>query len=148
MNVLDHLTEEHRKVEAMLAELATSEPGAEREATVTELEEALQTHMTLEERYVYPLVKENVGVEQFVGATNEHESTRKGLREVRDLVDQPGFGGAVEALAAGIQHHVHEEEGEIFPKLRQDAASAIKRLGDPEKLEASVEEGTASNAGA
>lgn len=148
MNVLDHLTEEHRKVETMLGELASSEPGTEREQTVTELEDALQTHMALEERYVYPLIKEHLGTEEFVGATNEHDSARKGLQEVRDLVDEPGFHGAVAALTAGIQHHVQEEEGEIFPKLRQEAASAIEELGDPEKLEASVEEGTAPNPGA
>jgi len=148
MDVLEHLTEEHRKVEDMLAELASSEPGEEREQTVTELEDALQTHMALEERYVYPLVKERVGTEEFVDATKEHDATREGLQQVRDLVEQEGFEAAVGELASGIQHHVQEEEGEIFPKLRQEAASAIEELGDPEKLEAAVEEGTASNAGA
>src|SRR4051812_24058306 len=144
MNVLDHLTEEHRKVENMLAELASSQPGEERDATVTELEEALQTHMALEERYVYPLVKENVGAHEFTDATNEHNDTRRGLQQVRDLVGQSGFEAALKELATGIQHHVQEEEGEIFPKLRQDAAAAIERLGDPEELEVAVEEGTAS----
>jgi iron-sulfur cluster repair protein YtfE (RIC family) len=148
MNVLDHLTEEHRKVENMLAELASSQPGEEREETVTELEEALQTHMALEERYVYPLVKETVGAEEFTDATKEHNETRRALQQVRDLVDQTGFEAAVEELAAGIQHHVQEEEGEIFPKLRENAAAAIEGLGDPEQLEVAVEEGTAANPGA
>jgi len=148
MDVLEHLTEEHRKVEGMLAELGSSEPGDEREQTVAELEDALQTHMALEERYVYPLVKENVGTEEFTDAQKEHGTTRQGLQQVRDLVDQDGFEAAVRELASGIQHHVQEEEGEIFPELRRQAASAIAELGDPEQLEASVEEGTASNPGA
>jgi iron-sulfur cluster repair protein YtfE (RIC family) len=148
MDVLDHLTQEHRKVEEMLAELASSAPDGEREQTVTELEDALQTHMALEERYVYPLVREHLGAEEFTDATKEHEDARKGLQQVRDLVDQSGFEAALEELAAGIQHHVQEEEGEIFPKLRQQAGPAVEELGDPEKLEAAVEEGTSSNAGA
>ena len=65
MDVLTHLTEEHRKVEAMLAVLADSEPGDERESTVWELEEALSTHMLVEEQFVYPIVKEELGTEEF-----------------------------------------------------------------------------------
>jgi iron-sulfur cluster repair protein YtfE (RIC family) len=148
MDVLDHLTEEHRNVEAMLAELAVSQPGQAREEIVIELEEALQTHMALEERYVYPIVKENVGIEEFTDATKEHDSTRSALQLVRDLVDQSGFAAAVETLTDGIQHHVQEEEGEIFPKLRENAAAPIEQLGDPQKLEASIEEGTAATPGA
>jgi hypothetical protein len=35
--------------------------------------------------------------------------------------DEPGFGAALEALKGGISHHVEEEEGEVFPKLRKDS---------------------------
>ena len=80
MDVLTHLTEEHRKVEAMLAVLADSDPGDERESTVWELEEALSTHMLVEEQFVYPIVKEELGTEEFVGASNEHDLTRSCAR--------------------------------------------------------------------
>jgi iron-sulfur cluster repair protein YtfE (RIC family) len=141
MDVLTHLTQEHRKVEAMLAVLADSEPGTEREETVTDLEDALRTHMLVEEQYVYPIVKEDLGTEEFVGASNEHDLTRAGLEELRNLVDQPGFGGAVEALAGGLHHHVDEEENQIFPALRDKASAKIDALGDPDQLELAVEEG-------
>ena len=85
MDVLTHLTEEHRKVEAMLAVLADSEPGDERESTVWELEEALSTHMLVEEQFVYPIVKEELGTEEFVGASNEHDLTRSALEQLRNL---------------------------------------------------------------
>jgi iron-sulfur cluster repair protein YtfE (RIC family) len=148
MDVLTHLTEEHRKVEAMLAVLAESEPGEEREDTLAELEDSLRTHMLVEERYVYPIVQSDVGTEEFVGASNEHDLTRSGLEELRNLVDQPGFGGAVEALAGGLHHHVDEEENQIFPALRDKAAAEIDALGDPDALEAAVEEGESAVPGA
>jgi iron-sulfur cluster repair protein YtfE (RIC family) len=148
MDVLDHLTEEHRKVEGMLAVLAESKPGDDREQTVTELEDALRTHMLVEERYVYPIVKQDVGTEEFVGAANEHELTRSGLAALRNLIDEPGFGGALEALAGGLHHHVDEEENQIFPALRQKAAAKIKALGDPDQLEVAVEEGSTASPGA
>jgi iron-sulfur cluster repair protein YtfE (RIC family) len=141
MDVLAHLTQEHREVEAMLAVLADSEPGDEREETVADLEDALRTHMLVEEHYVYPIVKEELGTDEFVGATNEHDLTRAGLAELRHLMKQPGFGGAVEALAGGLHHHVDEEENQIFPALRDKAAAKIKALGGPDMLEVAVEEG-------
>jgi hemerythrin-like domain-containing protein len=140
MDVLTHLTEEHRKVEAMLAVLAESEPGDERESIVFELEDALLTHMLVEEQFVYPIVKDELGLDEFVGASNEHDLTRAGLEQLRNLVDQPGFGGSVEALAGGLHHHVDEEENEIFPALRDKASAKIAALGEPDQLEAAVEE--------
>ena len=148
MDILTHLTQEHRKVEAMLAVLADSEPGDEREETVTELEVSLRTHMLVEERFVYPIVKADLGTEEFVGASNEHDLARSGLEELRNLIDQPGFGGAVEALAGGLHHHVDEEENQIFPALRDRAASKIDALGDADKLEEAVEEGRTAVPGA
>ena len=143
MDVLTHLTQEHRKVEAMLAVLAESAPGEERTQTVEDLMDALSTHMLVEERYVYPIVKQVIGTEEFVGANNEHDLTRAGLEELQNLVRQPGFGGAVEALAGGLHHHVDEEEHELFPALRTKAASEIAALGEPDHLEAAVEESDA-----
>jgi hypothetical protein len=96
--------------------------------------------MLVEERYVYPIVKEDVGTEEFVGAANEHDLTRAGLEELRNLIDQPGFGGAVEGIAGGLHHHVDEEENQIFPALRDKAAAKIEALGDADKLEVAVEE--------
>ena len=59
--VVEHLTEEHRKVEGMLGVLAESQPGDTREQTVTELEDALATHMAVEEKFVYPIVERTLG---------------------------------------------------------------------------------------
>ena len=64
MKVLEHLTEEHRKVEGMLAVLADSRPGETREQMVTELEDALAAHMAVEETFVYPLVQKALGDER------------------------------------------------------------------------------------
>jgi hemerythrin superfamily protein len=138
MDVLDHLTEEHRKVEKLLDTLASSEEGAAREEALSELESSLGTHMAVEERFLYPIVKDVVGEEDEEGAENEHGLARDGLKKMRNLVDQPGFGAAVEMVKAGIGHHVEEEEHEIFPKLRSDAADRVAALGEPEELEAKV----------
>jgi len=141
MDVLEHLTEEHRKVERLLDSLAKSDEGPGREQTLDELESSLATHMAVEERFLYPIVLEVVGEEDEEGAENEHGLARDGLQKMRELVDQPGFGAAVEMVKAGIGHHVEEEEHEIFPKLRSDAADRVAALGEPDQLEAEVTNG-------
>jgi iron-sulfur cluster repair protein YtfE (RIC family) len=141
MNVLDHLVEEHRSVEAMLRTLASTEPGHVRDKTLEALVKALTTHMALEERYVYPIVQAAVGAEEETGAENEHELTRAGLDKMRELASEPGFVAAVEMVQTGISHHVEEEENTIFPRLRKKAAKEIEALGDAAELEESVKSG-------
>jgi hemerythrin superfamily protein len=141
MDVLTHLIKEHREVETMLDKLADSEEGYERKATVAELTQSLTTHMKVEERFVYPIVKDVVGDEEEQEAENEHQLARDGLQKLTEMVSEPGFGAAVDMVKAGIKHHVDEEEDEIFPELRKKASDRIDALGVPDELEAQVTSG-------
>ncbi len=138
-SVLDHLMEEHRKVEGMLGVLAESQPGDEREQLVTELEDALAIHMAVEEKFVYPIVTKTLGEEREAEAEKEHDQTRAGLQDLRALMEESDISAVVTELAAGINHHVQEEENQTFPALRTQAASDLEALGDPDKLEERVE---------
>jgi iron-sulfur cluster repair protein YtfE (RIC family) len=138
MDVIDHLVEEHRKVDALITRLAASSVGEERERQLRELEAALQTHMIVEETFVYPLVNLCIHSDTYEGARNEHELARGELFQARTLVSAPGFVAALEALQAGLRHHIEEEEQRIFPLLRDRAAIQLADLGDAEELEASV----------
>jgi iron-sulfur cluster repair protein YtfE (RIC family) len=129
MDLLDELIQQHRQVEAMLETLAQSEPGSERQSTVSELVTSLSQHMQVEEDAVYPIVKETLGAEDETEAENEHQLARDGLAKLQELVDEPGFGAAVEMVKAGISHHVSDEEDKVFPRLRQEAEAKIAHLG-------------------
>jgi hemerythrin-like domain-containing protein len=87
--------------------------------------------MRVEERYVYPIVPELIDEESETEAEIEHGLARDGLRQLRSLVDKPGFGAAVAMVTAGIKHHVKEEEHEMFPKLKRSLArDDLAQLGD------------------
>jgi len=125
------LKADHRKAAEMLKTLEASNPGSRRRATVDKLVAALELHMQIEERDVYPLVAQRVGEEEAKEATIEHRLAREGLTEVQRLVDEPGFGAAVAMLTAGIRHHVKEEEREVFPELKRNLDRAeLAELGD------------------
>jgi len=141
MDVIDHLTEEHRNAEALMAKLADTDAGDERDQLVAELTDALSTHMAVEEQFVYPIVTEVIGEETETEAETEHGLARDGLAKLAELRDQPGFGAALEMVKAGIAHHVDEEEHQVFPELRAKAADRLAEL-DPEQLQAKVDTGS------
>ena len=125
------LKKDHREAEVLLKRLADSSPGPRRKQTLAKLDAALTLHMRVEERYVYPIVPELIDEESETEAEIEHGLARDGLRQLRSLVDKPGFGAAVAMVTAGIKHHVKEEEHEMFPKLKRSLArDDLAQLGD------------------
>jgi iron-sulfur cluster repair protein YtfE (RIC family) len=115
---LKALEQDHRMVEQLFDQLA--EAGEDEQATLVEqLREALVLHMSIEEEHLYPLVRDTVGDEEAAEAETEHELARTGLDQLTELTGQPGFDAALEMVKAGIEHHVQEEEGEIFPEAPQ-----------------------------
>ena len=125
------LEADHRTVEALFEQIEQAE-GAARTPLIEELAENLRSHMELEESTVYPQIESIVGAETIQEGNKEHELARKALADVLSLApDEPGFGGALEALKAGIEHHVEEEENDVFPKVRKEGQDTIAALATP-----------------
>jgi len=139
MDILDHLTKEHRKVEQLLHQLDSSDDGEQRRVLVRQLSKSLEVHMTVEELALYPIVTDLLGEETGNEAEAEHTLTREGLAKLNDIVDEPGFIAAVEMLQAGIGHHVSDEEEKVFPQLREQASEQLAKL-DPDELEQRAKE--------
>ena len=116
MDVLEHLMQEHRTAEELMARLESTEPGRQRDQLVGELSQALAKHMAVEEQFLYPIVAQVLGAEPETEAEVEHNLAREGLRNLVEMRDKPGFGAALDMVRAGIAHHVEEEEHEIFPE--------------------------------
>lgn len=126
--LLDQLEQQHRQAEQLLAKLEKAEREADQRRLTDELMTALALHMELEEREVYPALRELDG-EMAAEANTEHELAREGLQKLDELVGRPGFGAAVEMVKAGIAHHVEEEENEAFPTLRSELGLARSKSG-------------------
>jgi hypothetical protein len=124
-DLLSQLEAEHRQVKSWLEELEKAEEPAARLRLVGQIEQALGQHMRTEETRVYPLLAQLDG-EMAEEARHEHDSARELMAKVRQAApDTPGFGGLVAALTGAIGHHVEDEEGEAFPKLRKEMRDRI-----------------------
>ena len=125
------LEADHRMVEALFSQIEKAK-GEARTPLIEELATNLRAHMELEESTVYPDLEPIVGSETVQEGTKEHELARKTLEDVLALApDDPGFGGALEALKAGIEHHVHEEEDQVFPKARKQGQDTLAAMSTP-----------------
>jgi len=131
MDVTRMLEADHRMVEGLFAQIEETQ-GDERAALVDELAEALKAHMQLEESVVYPAMAPITGEDKVEAGVTEHELAKKALADlVAQTPDGPGFGAALDAVKAGIEHHVKEEEEEIFPQLRRDGMDVIEQMAEP-----------------
>ncbi|HZB39960.1 MAG TPA: hemerythrin domain-containing protein [Ilumatobacter sp.] len=122
VSLLDRLEQEHRNVEAIFGRMDGATDESEQRSLFQELETALTPHMQTEESQVYPVLAE-VDEEMAAEAENEHGEARDALAALKGQIGMPGFNAALETLKSGIEHHVEEEEGQTFPKLRQAAGS-------------------------
>ena len=140
MDILEHLKEEHRKVEKMIADLESSQTFEQREPILAELSDSLAKHMAVEEEHIYPIVDDRLGANKAREAQKEHDTAREDVAQLVEQADSDGFAAALAQFKADISHHVSEEENEMFPQLREEAADDIAALGDAEQLEDEVEE--------
>ena len=131
MDVTRILEHDHRTVEDLISKIEQAE-GEDRLPLIQEMKENLLAHMELEEQVVYPMMKPVTGEEDVQEGNTEHELARKALADVERLApDEPGFGAALDACKAGIEHHVGDEEDEMFPQLRKEGERELAKMATP-----------------
>ena len=127
-DILQLLTAEHREVKAMfqhyhrLAEAGGK--GDERMLLASQICVALTLHTQVEEEILYPAARTALlhDGELVDEAYVEHASAKSLVAQIKTMTsDQPLFDAKVKVLGEYIDHHVKEEEGELFPKLRRTA---------------------------
>jgi hemerythrin superfamily protein len=101
----------------------------------------LEIHTTIEEEIFYPAVKSETGDQKMVQeAIQEHAEAKELIARIQGLPgDDPDLDGTVALLRRAIEHHVEEEEKQMFPKARQsdaDLTALCEQLTDrKEQLE-------------
>jgi hemerythrin superfamily protein len=81
----------------------------------------LTVHATIEEEIFYPAVREAVDEDDLMDeAEVEHASAKDLISQLESSSpDDDRFDAKVTVLGEMIDHHVKEEEGEMFPKARK-----------------------------
>jgi iron-sulfur cluster repair protein YtfE (RIC family) len=126
VNVIGMLKEEHKEVLTMFGQYDGAD-GEQRDRIVHEIIESLTKHTRIEEQVLYPFIRAEVpdGDQLMDEAEREHQEAKDAMSRLAAL--SPGdsdFEDAFDTLREGLQHHVQEEEEEVFPKLAEAADEA------------------------
>jgi hemerythrin-like domain-containing protein len=123
MDAMSLLKEDHQKVKKMLAELeSTTERGVKtREELFTKVKRELVVHETIEEEIFYPALKEHPKTKDIaLEAYEEHHVVDMVVAEIDGVAyDDAQWGAKFKVMKENLEHHIEEEEGEMFEQAKQ-----------------------------
>jgi iron-sulfur cluster repair protein YtfE (RIC family) len=134
IDAIELLTQDHKTVKELFEkyENLSDRSTASKKKLATQICLELTKHATAEEEIFYPAVREASGdTEDLVDeATVEHASAKDLIAQILEM--NPGddlYDAKVKVLSEQIEHHVEEEEKEMFPKARK-AKLDLAALGE------------------
>ena len=123
MNAFQLLKEDHQKVSGLFQQIEPTTERAEKTRTelFAKLKEELDIHAKIEESIFYPAIKQAAETREVVlEGFEEHHVIKMLLKELESMpVDTEQWGAKLKVLQENVEHHVEEEEGEMFQKARQ-----------------------------
>lgn len=122
-NAIALLKSDHRTVEDLFEEYEHARKAERKQALVQQICDELTVHAQLEETAFYPAAQKALGKEgeDLVDeAKVEHNSLKWLIAQLEEEgPDSALYEAKVTVLKEYVQHHVKEEEKEMFPKLRK-----------------------------
>ena len=124
------LTADHREVSDMfeqfdqLGDRATTS----KEKLKDKICKALIAHTTIEEEIFYPAVRAKIeeGEDMVDEAVVEHAAAKDLIKQLQEMQpDDELYDAKVKVLGEQIEHHVKEEEKEMFPKVKKSGLDLL-----------------------
>jgi hemerythrin superfamily protein len=139
-DILDTLAAEHDQVQELLKELTDSESAAEQKALVAKIKQALIPHSKAEEKVVYDRIAQVKGdkpkVDSAEGYT-EHALASATLKSLDTLgANTPEFKANAKVLKELLDHHIKEEENNVWSDVKDNFSDDQRRQMNAEFLAA------------
>ena len=128
------LISDHREVKAMFEEYETSvdsrSKASERQALAETICDMLTVHAAIEEEVFYPAARKATGDDDLLNeAQVEHNAAKELIAQIKAMEpDDDLYDAKVKVLGEQIDHHVEEEEGELFPEAKKSGMN-LQELG-------------------
>ena len=123
-DAIEMLMADHKKVKKLFGNFETRKDDGDDEdklAIVKLICNELKVHTTLEEEIFYPAVRKAIDDGDLMDeALVEHAGAKELIAQLENMSpDDELYDAKVIVLREQIQHHVNEEEGEMFPKAKK-----------------------------
>ncbi|HVJ17612.1 MAG TPA: hemerythrin domain-containing protein [Polyangiaceae bacterium] len=131
MNALELLNSQHEEVKALFEEIEETDDPEDKAGLFEELAASIAAHATIEEKIFYPAAYANATKELLSEAVEEHLAAKRILADLLKMSVEDGqFHAKLKVLKDELEHHIEEEEGELFPKVREELdAAKLEALG-------------------
>jgi hemerythrin superfamily protein len=133
MDELELLKHDHQAVKSLFDQIDETEDAKQRKKLFDQIDTELNIHAHIEETVFYPEMRKIDELKDMVQeALEEHQEVKTLLEEMEALdPENEQFSASLEELMENVEHHVAEEEDEMFPKVREQCDQAtLDRLGD------------------
>lgn len=134
-NAIRLLTQDHREVKGLFQdyqELVDHDADDDdKHAVARQICSLLSVHAQIEEEIFYPAAVDSLGDDELIDeATVEHTSAKDLIAQLESSDPSAElFDAKVKVLGEYIDHHVREEERQLFPRVRK-AKADLEGLGD------------------
>jgi len=124
-DAIEMLTADHKAVKTLFKQFRALKQDEtdedEKAALVKQICDALTVHAAIEEEIFYPAVRAAIDDADLMDeALVEHAGAKALIAQLREMTpDEELFDAKVTVLGEQIDHHVEEEEGEIFPQAKK-----------------------------
>ncbi len=121
MNALELLKSDHDKVDELFKQAEATEDENKKHGLFTQIKMELLTHTHIEETIFYPAIMVNEDIKDIVlEGIEEHKQAKTLLCEIPNLsAESEKFDPKFKVLMEDIEHHVKEEEDEMFPMVKK-----------------------------
>lgn len=138
MNIYAYLKKDHEKVATLFDEIMHSDSKTKRESFFKELKEELLLHAEAEHHTFYKALKSHPETKEIVQhADKEHTEVKDYLARLDDCSnDTKEWLILLGELKHSVEHHVREEENDMFKKARNilDDETEKKLVDDMKKF--------------
>jgi hemerythrin superfamily protein len=138
MNAIDLLKSQHREVSKLFSKIEKAS-ASDKAELFDQIADKLAVHAAIEEHHFYPAVKAKRTEDILLESLEEHLGIKRVIADLMEVdAEDETFDAKVKVLKEQVEHHVKEEESDLFPK--------VKKLFDKEQLEAIGQEMSAEQA--
>jgi hemerythrin-like domain-containing protein len=120
MDAFELLKNDHAKVSALFEQLEPATDTTTRQQLFAQLKQELDIHTHIEETILYPALKTASETREITEeAYEEHQEVKDLLAEIEATpADSEEWSDLIIELRENVEHHVEEEENEMFPHAR------------------------------
>ena len=147
MNAVELLESQHREVEKLFTQIEKAKNKRDKATLFAQLADDLAMHATIEEKHFYPAVRAKRTEDILLESLEEHLGIKRVIADLLAIdADDETFDAKIKVLKEQVEHHVEEEESDLFPKSKkvldakemadlgaamEKAQQRIEKRGDP-----------------